>query len=71
VFERVDESTASGRVASSNDEGMFPSGSEVLLTLLPYDMATLRHGGYETTLCGPNYAELAPQSVLETYPCGA
>jgi serine/threonine-protein kinase len=72
AFDRVDGATAFGRVLSSNDESMFPLDSEVLLTLLPYDMATLRHGlVYETTLCGPDYADLAPQSLRETLPCGA
>lgn len=71
VFDRVDGVTAFGRVSSSSDQLTLASGSEVLLTLLPYDMAMLRHNGYETTLCGPNFGGLAPKSVFETYPCGA
>ena len=71
VFERADGSTAIGRVVSTNDERVFARGPEVRLTLLPYDMATLTHLGYDTTLCGPDYAELAPTSVVDTFPCGA
>jgi hypothetical protein len=72
AFDRVDGATAFGRVLSSNNEPMFPLDSEVILMLLPYDMAMLRHGvGYETTLCGPDYANLAPESLFETFPCGA
>jgi len=71
MFERMDGSTAFGRVVSSNDERVFAPGSEVLLMLLPYDMATLEHLGYETTLCGPDYPDLAPKSLFDTFPCGA
>ena len=70
LFERKDGSTAIGRVVSSNDERVFARGPEVRLTVLPYDMATLTHLGYDTTLCGPDYADLAPASVIETLPCG-
>ena len=65
-FEREDGSTAIGRVVSSNDERVFARGPEVRLTLLPYDMATLTHLGYDTTLCGPDYADLAPKSLLRS-----
>lgn len=71
VFSRIDGQTAIGRVTSSNDQTTFRLGSEVLLTLLPYDMASLIHNRYETILCGPDYAELAPESLRETLPCGA
>jgi len=71
MFERVDGSSAFGHVVSSNDERVFARGPEVRLTVLPYDMATLTHLGYDTTLCGPDYADLAPKSVIETFPCGA
>ena len=71
VFNHVDGPTAFGRVVTSSDQLSFAPGSEVSLTLLPYDMATLRRGLNETTLCGPNYADLAPKSIFETHPCGA
>jgi hypothetical protein len=71
VFDRVDGPTAFGRVVTSSDQSSFALGSEVSLTLLPYDMATLRYGLYEMTLCGPNFADLAPKSISDTLPCGA
>jgi hypothetical protein len=67
-------SSATGTIFGSTD----PNGiadSPVTLTLLPYDMASLTETGRlpptTTLLCGDVFAKLAPQSVLDSSPCGA
>jgi hypothetical protein len=67
-------SSATGTIFGSTD----PNGiadSPVTLTLLPYDMASLTETGRlpptTTLLCGDAFAKLAPQSVLDSSPCGA
>ena len=71
AFSSINGQTAYGRVVSSSDREAFAPGDFVSLTLLPYDMAVLKQGSIETTLCGPDYGDLAPESLFKTFPCGA
>jgi hypothetical protein len=71
LFTRMEGQTAYGQVATSNDAGVLAPGESVSLTLLPYDMALLHRVSSETKLCGPNFARLAPKSLLDSAPCGA
>jgi hypothetical protein len=53
--------------------GSFDDGGSVSLTLLPYDMALLTDltSGDQTELCGPEFGDLAPSSLVQSSPCGA
>ena len=70
VFNRVQGKTAYGQVTSTTDPQTLAEGP-VSLVLLPYGMARLVQGSDEIDLCGPDFADLAPDSVRNTYPCGA
>lgn len=58
---------------SNTAYGAYDDGGTVSLTLLPYDMALLTDldSGDQTVLCGPDFGNLAPQSLIESSPCGA
>jgi hypothetical protein len=72
AFSRSDGQTADGQVIASNMTEVFSPDGAVALTLLPYDMALLRRqNNPDTTLCGPDFGRLAPESVRKTLPCGA
>jgi dipeptidyl aminopeptidase/acylaminoacyl peptidase len=71
TFTQVDGQTAYALVNDSNDWAVFEPGTLVSLTLLPYGMALLKQGSTETTLCGPDYSKVAPESLIQTTPCGA
>lgn len=53
--------------------GAFDDGGGVSLTLLPYDMVLLTDlsSGDQTELCGPDFGNLAPPSLVQSSPCGA
>ena len=69
VFERVEGSTAYGRVVDSNDPQLLDDA--VSLTLKEYGMAVLEQDSSSIELCGPNYWQEAPDWLKETWPCGA
>jgi hypothetical protein len=77
VFSRVEGSTAYGEVTASNDPGSGPLPDHyrlvpgpILLILKSYDMALLEQGSTSITFCGPDYRNEAPQSVIDSLPCG-
>ena len=70
VFSHVEGDTAHGDVIESSDPGLLAPGPAAL-TLLPYGMALLIHGGREIELCGPDFVALAPEELRLMFPCGA
>ena len=58
---------ADGYVLMSVDARMVGPAS---LKLLSYGMAELHTVDATRTLCGPHYAQEAPQNVKESSPCG-
>jgi hypothetical protein len=70
-FTAVSGDTASGMILSSNSK-YHTAQASVTLTLKPYDMAELKEeDNPPLTLCGPDYAKLAPPDVIRSSPCGA
>ena len=72
-FQTVNTSsgTAYGRVTSSSDPSTVPFGTLEMM-LKPYGMAELRSGDQVvTTVCGPQFTQLAPPDVQSSLPCGA
>lgn len=70
AFSNVTDQDAEGEVLNTTD----PSGLDVgpvTLSLMPYDMASLRQGDHEIVLCGVNFSAEAPEDLASTYPCGA
>jgi hypothetical protein len=70
VFRRVEWPVAYGEVLDTTQPEVLARGP-VTLTLLPYGMARLTQGSRQVVLCGPDYAELAPEAVRRLFPCGA
>jgi len=71
-FNRIDSQTAKGQVIMSNDSNYLLANTVLTLTLKPYDMAELRQStGNALDLCGPDYSNLAPPSIVNQGPCGA
>lgn len=65
----VNGSTASGQVTSSSEPNVLIV-APLTLTILEYGMLELDQGSSKLSLCGPEFAKLAPESVLKTLPCG-
>jgi hypothetical protein len=70
VFRRIEWPVAFGDVLDTTQPEMLAPGP-VSLILLPYGMARLSQGSRQVVLCGPDYAELAPEEVRRLFPCGA
>ena len=70
ILHFVDGQTAHGVVVGTTQPRTLAPGP-FTLTLLPYGMARLDQFGQQLELCGPDYADLAPESLRETFPCGA
>ncbi len=70
VFRRIAWPVAFGDVLDTTQPEVLAPGP-VSLTLLPYGMARLSQGSRQFVLCGPDYADLAPEEVRRVFPCGA
>lgn len=73
LFQTVDPGagTAYGRVTSSSDPNTVPFGTFAMV-MTQYGMADLRSGDQLiTNVCGPQFPQLAPPAVQNSFPCGA
>jgi hypothetical protein len=67
----ISNSSARGSIEASSDATTFTEGTDIVVTLLPYDMMRVdaRIGG-TTNYCGPNFGVQAPPELVNTKPCG-
>jgi hypothetical protein len=62
--------SADGHVSATTDATVVPAGSFVA-DVTDYQVLTLRFPSTTLTLCGNDFAKLAPGPVARTQPCGA
>ena len=62
--------SADGQVSATTDANVVPAASFVA-DVTDYQLLTLRFPSTTLTLCGNDFAKLAPAQVARTQPCGA